>query len=132
MESAPNQRAMLEDFLLWVYTPRAHADGFVATVIDEALAFPYPQSSEAFRGQLDAFRAHDTFDRLPQIAVPTLVVAGGVDIATSTRYGRVVAERIPGALFDVLPDEAHQPFQERPTEFNALVDAFWAKVDSRA
>jgi predicted ester cyclase len=34
---------------------------------------------------------------LPEISVPTLVVAGDQDAITSPRYGRIVAERIPGA-----------------------------------
>ena len=40
--------------------------------------------------------------------------------------GRAVAEAIPGAEFVLLPGEAHQPFQEVPAEWNALVDAFWS------
>jgi hypothetical protein len=32
----------------------------------------------------------------------------------------------------VLPEEAHQPFQEVPDQFNARVDAFWAEVEARA
>ena len=81
---------MLEAFFLWIYTPRAHEDGTVDQIIEEALAFPHPQSPEAFQRQLDAWVAHDTLDRLPEIAVPTLVVAGELDIATPTplRTGR--------------------------------------------
>jgi pimeloyl-ACP methyl ester carboxylesterase len=41
-----------------------------------------------------------------------------------------VAERIPGAELVVLPGEAHQPFQERPDEFNALVTDFWGRVEA--
>jgi pimeloyl-ACP methyl ester carboxylesterase len=130
-DAAPSERAMLESFFLWVYTPRAHADGTVASIIEEALAFPHPQSPEAFARQIDAFLTHDTSDRLGSIRVPTLVVAGELDILTPPRYGRAVAEAIPGARFVVLPGEAHQPFQERPDEFNALVDGFWREVDGR-
>ncbi|HJV08156.1 MAG TPA: alpha/beta hydrolase [Acidimicrobiales bacterium] len=126
---APSERAMLEAFFLWIYTARAHNDGTVAQVIDEALAFPYPQPPDAFKAQLEAFVPHDTTGRLGQIAVPTLVVAGGVDIVTPARLGRAVAAEIAGAEFVVLPEEAHQPFQERPEEFNALVDAFWQRVE---
>lgn len=128
-EVAPSEQAMLEAFFLWIYTPRAHNDGTVGQIIEEALAFPHPQSPEAFRRQLDAWIPHDTLDRLHEITVPTLVIAGEVDIATPPRLGRVVAEGIPGAEFVVLPGEAHQPFQERPDAFNALVEAFWTKVD---
>jgi pimeloyl-ACP methyl ester carboxylesterase len=128
-DAAPSERAMLEAFFVWIYTPRAHNDGTVDQIIDEALAFPHPQSPEAFKAQLDAWLAHDTSSRLNRITAPTLVVAGGVDIITPPRLGRVVAEAIPGAEFVVLPEEAHQPFQERPAEFDAVVDAFWRKVD---
>ena len=128
---APSERAMLEAFFLWIYTPRAHADGTVDQIIEEALAFPHPQSPEAFKAQLDAWLTHDTSGRLGRITAPTLVVAGGLDIVTPPRLGRAVAEAIPGAELVVLPDEAHQPFQERPDEFNALVDGFWRQVEGR-
>jgi pimeloyl-ACP methyl ester carboxylesterase len=133
VETAPSERAMLEAFFLWVYTPRAHADGTVAQIIEEALAYPHPQSTEAFKRQLDAFTTHhDTLDRLGQISAPTLVMAGGVDIMIPPRFGRVVADGIPGARFEVLPEEAHQPFQEVPDQFNARVDAFWREVEAQA
>jgi pimeloyl-ACP methyl ester carboxylesterase len=131
-ESAPDERSMLDAFFLWVYTARAHEDGTVAAIIEEALAFPHGQSNEGFRRQLDAWRPHDTYDRLPAINVPTLVIAGDEDIITPPRLGRVVAERIPGADLVVLPGEAHQPFQERPELFNDIVTAFWARVDGEA
>jgi pimeloyl-ACP methyl ester carboxylesterase len=62
--------------------------------------------------------------------VPTLVLAGGLDIITPPRYGRVVADGIPGARFEVLDEEAHQPFQEVPDLFNARVDAFWREFEA--
>ncbi|EFL36646.1 conserved hypothetical protein, partial [Streptomyces viridochromogenes DSM 40736] len=34
-ERAPSERAMLEAFFLWVYTPRAHADGMVDRFVEE-------------------------------------------------------------------------------------------------
>ncbi|WP_217131853.1 alpha/beta fold hydrolase [Streptomyces sp. AC558_RSS880] len=129
-ERAPNERAMLEAFYLRVYTPRAHADGTVDRIIEEALAFPHPQSVDAFQRQLAAFTGHDTIDRLAEITAPTLVLAGELDIATPPRLGRVVAEGIPGAEFEILPGEAHQPFQEVPDLFNARVDAFWRVIRS--
>jgi pimeloyl-ACP methyl ester carboxylesterase len=128
-EVAPGEREMLEAFFLWIYTPRAHADGRVAQWIDEALSFPFPQPPEAFQRQLEAWSHHDTADRLGQITAPTLVVAGGLDIMTPPRCSRAVADAIPGARFVLLPDEAHQPFQESPEAFNALVDDFWREVD---
>jgi pimeloyl-ACP methyl ester carboxylesterase len=129
-EAAPNERAFLEAFLTWVYTPRAHADGSVEQIIDEALAFPHQQSVQAFQAQVDVCETHDTADRLALITAPTLVVAGGLDTILPPRFGRSVAAAIPEARFELMPTEAHQPFQEVPEPFNALVDAFWSHVDA--
>jgi 3-oxoadipate enol-lactonase len=79
---------------------------------------------------LDAFLRHDTSKRLPQVAAPTLVLAGGRDSTSRPELGRAVAELIPGARFEVMEEEAHQPFQEVPDEWNARVDAFWHEVEA--
>jgi pimeloyl-ACP methyl ester carboxylesterase len=130
-EAAPSERAFFEAFFTWVYTPRAHSDGSVEQIVEEALAFPHQQSVEAFQAQVDACLGHDTADRLAQIAAPTLVLAGELDVIFPPRFGRFVAEGIPNARFNVMPGEAHQPFQEVPDEFNARVDAFWREVEAR-
>jgi pimeloyl-ACP methyl ester carboxylesterase len=129
-EAAPNERAFFEAFFTWVYTPRAHADGSVNQIIEEAMSFPHQQSVEAFQAQVDVCLAHDTADRLSQIAVPTLVLSGEFDTILPSRFGRFVAEQIPDARFEIMPQEAHQPFQEVPEEFNARVDAFWREVET--
>jgi pimeloyl-ACP methyl ester carboxylesterase len=130
-EVAPGERAFYAAFFTWVYTPRAHADGSVDQIVEESLAFPHQQSLEAFQAQVDVCLGHDTTERLGRIAAPTLVLAGELDVILPPRVGRLVAERIPGARFDVMPGEAHQPFQEVPDEFNARVDAFWRDVAAR-
>jgi pimeloyl-ACP methyl ester carboxylesterase len=128
-ELAPSERAFYEAFFTWVYTPRAHADGMVAQLVEEALAFAHPQSAAAFHAQVDACRTHDAADRLSTIAVPTLVLAGEYDTIIPPRLGALVAAEIPGARFEVMAGEAHQPFQEVPDAFNARVDAFWRELD---
>lgn len=127
-EVAPSERAFVEGFFTWVYTPRAHADGSVDQIVEEALAFPHPASLEAFQAQVDVCLAHDTTDRLAEIAVPALVLSGELDVIFPPRFGRSVAAAIPNARFEMMPGEAHQPFQEVPEEFNARVDRFWREV----
>jgi pimeloyl-ACP methyl ester carboxylesterase len=125
-EVAPGEREFFEAFFTWVYTPRAHEDGTVAEIVEEAMAFPHQQPVEAFQAQVDVCLAHDTSGRLSEIAAPTLVIAGEFDVILPPRCGRVVADEIPGAQFEVMPEQAHQPFQEVPQAFNELVDAFWS------
>jgi len=127
-ESAPSERAFLEGFYLDIYTPRAYADGTVAALVDAALAFSHKQSARDLQRYLDPLPGHDTTARLPQIAVPTLVLAGGIDPGARPALGRVVADAIPDARFEVWETESHQPFQEVPDRWNARVDAFWQEV----
>jgi pimeloyl-ACP methyl ester carboxylesterase len=120
---------MLEAFFVFIYTARAHDEGLVAAIVDDALSFEFPQQPEGFLRQLEAWAAHDTLDRLASITVPTLVIAGDEDLITPPRLGRVVADGIPGAELVILEGEAHQPFQETPERFNELVADFWARVE---
>jgi pimeloyl-ACP methyl ester carboxylesterase len=127
-EVAPSERAFLEGFFLWIYTARAHNEGVVDQFIEEVLAFPHKQSPEDLQRSLDAFLKHDTTDRLPKIAAPTLVLAGGRDPTSRPELCRAVADLIPNARYEVLVDESHQPFQEIPDEWNSRVDAFWREA----
>jgi pimeloyl-ACP methyl ester carboxylesterase len=128
VEAAPSERAMLEAFFLWIYTPRAHADGTVTAIVEEALADPFPMADGTFHAQLGAWMSHTTGERLREVAAPTLVVMGGSDVMIRPSLGRQVADLIPGAEFVVMDGEAHQPFQEVPEAFNAIVTDFWRRV----
>jgi pimeloyl-ACP methyl ester carboxylesterase len=131
-EVAPSERAFFEAFFTWVYTPRAHADGWVDQAVEQALAFPHKQSVENFQAQVDVCLTHDTANRLSEITAPTLVLSGGVDTLMPPRFGRSVAAGVPNARFEIMEGEAHQPFQEVPEEWNARVDAFWREVEAKA
>jgi pimeloyl-ACP methyl ester carboxylesterase len=131
VEVAPSERAFLEGFFLDIYTARAHNDGTVAQFIQQVLAFPHKQRAEDLQRYLDAFVDHDTSGRLPRIAAPTLVLAGDRDSTARPELCRAVAELIPGARFEILEEEAHQPFQEIPEAWNARVDAFWRQIEGR-
>ena len=127
-EVAPGEREFFEAFFTWVYTPRAHEDGTVAEIVEEAMAFPHQQPVEAFQAQVDVCLAHDTSGRLSEIAAPTLVIAGEIDWCLPPRFSRQLAAGIPGARLVELAGRAHQPFQEAPEEFDALVEEFWRSV----
>jgi 3-oxoadipate enol-lactonase len=129
IEAAPGEREFLEWFYLDMYTPRAHNDGTVDAFIEEVLAFPHKQAPEDILRFLDAIINREVAD-LSEISAPALVLAGGLDRSARPELGREVAELIPGARFEVLEEESHQPFQEVPDEWNARVDAFWREVEA--
>ena len=132
VDAAPSERAFLQWFFTFIYTARAHNNGTVDQIIEEVLAFPHKQSPGNTQRTLDAFVDHDTSERLAQIAAPTLVLAGGLDMTSRPELCRAVAELIPGAQYEVMEEESHQPFQEVPDDWNARVDAFWREAEAGA
>ena len=64
------------------------------------------------------------FERLEEIAAPTLVIVGEADVPEFVELAGVVADRIPGARHLVIPRTAHLPSLERPDAFNAAVLEF--------
>jgi len=125
---ADDDRSFIEAFLPWCYAPAVYDDGRIDAIVEAMLANPHPQSTEAFQRSARAIKEHDTLDRLGAIAAPTLVIAGEIDWCLPPRFSRQLAAGIPGARLVELAGRAHQPFQEAPEEFDALVEEFWRSV----
>ncbi len=70
--------------------------------------------------------------RLGDVAVPTLVVVGDADTVGSNHVAQaeVMARRIPGATFKLLPGQSHGFFWQQPRETNAWIRE-WVSRNSR-
>jgi pimeloyl-ACP methyl ester carboxylesterase len=66
----------------------------------------------------------DVRDRLAGIQTPTLVVAGVEDRLVPLKYGRFLADAIPGARFVEIAAAGHFPHLEQPLEVNAAIREF--------
>ncbi|HEV8575070.1 MAG TPA: alpha/beta fold hydrolase [Dehalococcoidia bacterium] len=66
----------------------------------------------------------DIARRLHEIKIPTLVIAGENDIPDFRLIADLLAENIPSAQLEVLPDCWHLPPVEKPAEFNQLLIDF--------
>ena len=67
-------------------------------------------------------------DRLPEIALPTLVVTGEHDEATPA-INRTVAEGVPGAESVILPGASHMAHVEQTEDYLRLLDGFLSRVE---
>lgn len=65
-------------------------------------------------------------DRLPAIAVPTLLVWGASDRIVTPAYGRALAAAIPGARFAEIRNAGHLPHLEDPEATWRAIDPFLA------
>ncbi|PZT71360.1 4-carboxymuconolactone decarboxylase [Streptomyces sp. SW4] len=69
---------------------------------------------EAYAACCDALAAFDLRDRLADITVPTLVIAGREDPATPPAHLREIADAVPGATLTEIPGASHLAPAERP------------------
>lgn len=90
-------------------------------IVDDALVAQH----EHWIGWYDRGRGIDVSDRLANIAVPTLVIAGASDpLAPPSGVKRHVAQPIDGALFVVLRGVGHNIPIEAPQDVCAAVERF--------
>jgi pimeloyl-ACP methyl ester carboxylesterase len=82
------------------------------------------QEPEGYRGQIAAAVNHDTYDRLPGLSPPTLIVTGDSDRVIPAPSSHVLHERIPGSRLEVVADAGHLFFLERPAQSLRLLDEF--------
>jgi 3-oxoadipate enol-lactonase len=77
---------------------------------------------ESYARCCDALARWDVREELGAIEAPTLVIAGEQDPSTPPEHGELIASRIPGARFEVIPNAAHLANVERADEFNTLLE----------
>ena len=71
-------------------------------------------------------------EEIDAIKVPTLVIVGEQDAATPPKRSRRIAELIPGARLEIVPNCGHSSTIEQPEAVTALLQAFLAEVDGDA
>ena len=81
---------------------------------------------DGFIGCCEAIVGYDVHAHLGGVAVPTLVLVGAEDQATTPDMAKVIADRIPGARRQVIESAAHQSNIEQPDVFNTALEQFLA------
>ena len=67
----------------------------------------YPTPPHSLVCQMNVLMTFDSYDRLPQIAAPTLVICGARDRLIPSENSRILASRIPGAELSVIENAEH-------------------------
>jgi pimeloyl-ACP methyl ester carboxylesterase len=68
------------------------------------------------------------WDRLTDVAAPTLVLVGDLDIVDCQTRAAVLAERIPAARLEVLPGTAHLPHLEAHPGCLAAITTYLSEI----
>jgi len=108
---------VMRDVMLWAFTAPFFEDRPAETAeFNDAMA-QVEMSVEAYLSQLNVIQEHDAIDRLAELTVPTLVLAGDEDILIPVRLSRRLHDAIPGSSWATVPG-GHACVWESPTPFN--------------
>lgn len=99
-----------------------------AELVEEIVAYraANPPHPAGWLAQASAGAAHDAMARLGAIDLPTLIVHGTADNVVDSGNAPLLAEGIPGARLELFEGSGHLLPWERPAEFAALVEEFFA------
>lgn len=84
----------------------------------------YAQSTPMMRAILSKVVNEDLTARLPEIAVPTLLIWGENDTATPIADARKMERMIPDAGLVSFPGCGHYSFLDNPSQFHAVLNSF--------
>jgi len=115
---------------------KARADAILTRYLRPGFADTQPEQYAALRWQFtetpvegyamsgDAIFAMNFDDRIAGIALPTMIIAGQMDIATTPDRMALYRDYIAGARMTMIADAGHMPYVEQAGEFNAALSGF--------
>jgi pimeloyl-ACP methyl ester carboxylesterase len=99
---------------------------FLTHILELGMATPTPM--ETFGMQFAAIQSFDTWERLPQIKSPTLILQGDRDILVPAENAEILHARIPGSQVRIIGGTGHCFFWEEPEEVVEEVVGFLSKA----
>ena len=110
--SKDGMKAVLDTAIGRMFPPQfAERNPDVIAARKAALAKVDPQ---CFARACLALASMDLTSQVPAIQNPTLVLCGALDQTTPPALARALAEKIPGARYDEIPNAGHCPMLEQP------------------
>jgi pimeloyl-ACP methyl ester carboxylesterase len=91
-----------------------------------------PTSQETMLRQIGAAMSFDTYERLPQVKAPTLIIQGTSDVLVVPGNADILRDRIPGAQVHIIEGAGHCFFWEKPEETVGVIANFLSKVPAAA
>lgn len=84
----------------------------------------YVTPLQVYARQAEAIMGHDTYDRLPDIKAPTLVITGDADRIVPAENSKILVSRIPDAELVILKGMGHGFFIEAVEQANRVIIDF--------
>jgi len=106
-----------------LYAQPSHED------LSRAVTFMRNVGPAQTRADYEACNAFDVTERLAELEVPVLAIAGENDVMTPPKYAQFVAARVRDGRVRVVPGAGHLMMAERPSETNEALADFVQSVN---
>ncbi|MFO8129058.1 MAG: alpha/beta hydrolase [Bacteroidales bacterium] len=113
-----SQEQWLRNLFYWLFSPKAFSNPrFLDAAIISTVCYPYTQSPENFKAQIDALVSFDSGDLIKDIHTPTKLISGSRDILVYPDETEKLKE-MPGVEeMAIIPGAGHSIHAEYPGEF---------------
>ena len=95
---------------------------FIEKKIDDILIIPTGPTT--FKAQVGAWMRYNSYRKLKEMNVPTLIMHGKQDILVPPSNGDLLAAKIPNAEIVHFDGNAHMIHEEEPDKFNEILLKF--------
>jgi pimeloyl-ACP methyl ester carboxylesterase len=121
-EETRNPQRWLDAFMRFVPGPARTLDDVDAAVVDRVRQMGWDTlQNHAVHHFVPPTAVDRTWERVPSIDVPVVVVSGALDSPDHIDMGHGLAGSVPGGRTVDIAGTAHYPNMERPDEFNEAV-----------
>lgn len=122
LESGMDKSQWFFNIFHWLFTEHFFEN---KDAVDDALRYavdyPYPQSTIAFRKQVEAMKGFDCIAELSSVSARTLIISGEEDILFPPDVSSSLVQAIDGATFSIIEQAAHSIHMEQPQAFTDRV-----------
>lgn len=124
-ETGSNRAAWFRTVLYWIFTERFFEEkALLEGSLEYLLGYPWPQSPQGLRKQVEAIARFDATSWLEQIVAPTCVQAGEHDLLMPLESSTSLVQQLPNAVLEVVKGAAHSVQTEQPEAFVRTVVNF--------
>ena len=116
-------QSAVEFLASWAFSPSA--DPKLAEAAQQQMFGTRPT---VLHGDFMACDAFDVRERLGEIEHPTQVICGSDDKLMPVRFSQYLADHIPSAELDLIPEAGHMVMLEKPVLFASALEKFLVRI----
>ena len=124
-EKDHDNEALMRLWTYWSFSPKTfERKDYIAAFIKNASTYPYLQSAERFKGQINAIASFNACIEIKNIKAKTFVIIGSDDILIYPAESMKLVKGIRGSIFEKIKDTGHCVHIENPDVFTSMIIQF--------